>query len=116
MVDGEQELSLNNYDVFIKNNTSLPDEEFYRRFHEVDSPKILKPSPTKTQVGGNHYSKMAIQPIDYILANKLDWCEANVIKYITRWRQKNGRDDLEKAKHYIDLLIEREFCDSTVNS
>jgi len=103
MVDGEQELSLSNYDVFIKNNTSLPDEE-------------LKPSPTKTQVGGNHYSKMAIQPIDYILANNLNWCEANVVKYITRWRQKNGRDDLEKAKHYIDLLIEREFCESTVNS
>lgn len=66
-------------------------------------------SPSKIQIGGDHYSKLKIQPIDFILANKLDWCEANVVKYITRWRFKNGLDDLEKAKHYIDLLIEREF-------
>lgn len=73
----------------------------------------LKESPSKTQIGGDHYSKLKIQPIDFILANKLDWCEANVVKYITRWRFKNGLDDLEKAKHYIDLLIEREFSERT---
>lgn len=59
------------------------------------------------QVGGEHY-KLPIQPIDYIYANGLEWCEANVLKYITRWRNKGGARDLEKARHYIDLLIERE--------
>lgn len=62
--------------------------------------------PTDTQVGGNHYSKNAIQPIDYIRANKLGYCEGNVVKYITRWRDKGGVQDLQKAKHYIDFLIE----------
>ena len=60
------------------------------------------------QVGGNHYKNMAIQPVDYILANKLGYCEANVVKYISRWKIKGGIDDLRKAKHYIDMLIEDE--------
>jgi len=51
---------------------------------------------------------MAIQPVDYILANKLGYCEANVVKYISRWKNKGGIDDLRKAKHYIDMLIEDE--------
>lgn len=59
------------------------------------------------QIGGGHYKDMAIQPIDYICGNKLGWCEGNVVKYITRWRTKNGLEDLRKAGHYIDLLIER---------
>ena len=62
----------------------------------------------KRQVGGNHYSRYNIQPIDFIIDNNLDWCEANVVKYITRWRDKNGLEDLRKAMHYIQLLIERE--------
>lgn len=65
-------------------------------------------SPLTKQVNGNHYKNMAIQPIEFIHANKLGYCEGNVVKYITRWRNKNGKADLEKAKHYIDLLIELE--------
>ena len=60
------------------------------------------------QVGGSHYKDKAIQPIEYIHANKMGFCEGNVVKYITRWREKNGVADLEKAKHYIELLIELE--------
>ena len=60
------------------------------------------------QVGGNHYKDLKIQPIEYIQANDLSYCEANVVKYVTRWRGKNGIEDLRKAKHYIDLLIESE--------
>jgi len=60
------------------------------------------------QVSGDHYKDRDIQPIEYILANNLDFCEGNVIKYVSRWRQKNGLDDLLKAKHYIEFLIERE--------
>lgn len=60
------------------------------------------------QAGGSHYKDKAIQPIEYIHANKMGFCEGNVVKYITRWKEKNGVADLEKAKHYIELLIELE--------
>jgi len=60
------------------------------------------------QVGGNHYKNMAIQPIEYIVKNNIPYIEGNVIKYISRWKQKNGVDDLRKARHYIDMLIELE--------
>lgn len=64
--------------------------------------------PLSVQVGGGHYKSMAIQPVEYITKNNLPYCEANVIKYISRWRDKGGKKDLEKAKHYIDLLIQLE--------
>jgi hypothetical protein len=60
------------------------------------------------QVGGSHYKNMAIQPIEYIVKNNIPYIEGNVIKYISRWKQKNGVDDLRKARHYIDMLIEME--------
>ena len=62
---------------------------------------------TNKQVGGDHYLT-SIQPIEYILANKLDFCEGNIVKYATRWKNKGGIEDLEKIKHYCDFLIERE--------
>lgn len=58
------------------------------------------------QVGGDHYKRMVIQPITYIMENNLGYCEGNVVKYISRWRSKNGIEDLFKARHYIDILIE----------
>lgn len=61
------------------------------------------------QIGGKHYKDLKIQPIEYIHANGLDYFEGNVVKYISRHRYKNGKKDLEKAKHYIDLLIELEY-------
>lgn len=62
----------------------------------------------KEQVGGTHYKDMAIQPIEFIFANSLGFCEGNVVKYCTRWRSKGGVEDLKKARHYLDMLIERE--------
>jgi hypothetical protein len=64
--------------------------------------------PFKVQVGGNHYAKYVIQPTEYIQKNNMSWCEGNVVKYITRWKDKNGIADLRKAKHYIELLISLE--------
>ena len=55
-----------------------------------------------------HYNQLKIQPRDYITENKLDYNEGNVIKYVTRWRHKNGLEDLLKAKNYLDYLIEKE--------
>lgn len=66
---------------------------------------LVKQEPTKVQIGGEHYKKLAIQPIEYITANNIGFCEGNVIKYVTRWKDKNGIEDLQKAKHMIDLLI-----------
>lgn len=59
-------------------------------------------------IGGDHYRQGGIQPIEYIHANNLSFCEGNVVKYVTRWRHKDGLKDLEKAKHYIELLMELE--------
>lgn len=61
------------------------------------------------QIAGNHYKDLKIQPIEYIHANGIGYLEGNAIKYLTRWRAKGGLADLEKAKHYIELLIELEF-------
>ena len=58
------------------------------------------------QEGGSHYKDMPIQPITFIMENNIPFCEANAIKYLVRWRQKNGIEDLKKARHYIDMLIE----------
>ena len=60
------------------------------------------------QIGGDHYKYKPIQPIEYILANDLGFCEGNIVKYATRWREKGGVDDLRKIKHYVDFLIEEE--------
>jgi hypothetical protein len=60
------------------------------------------------QVGGDHYKSKAIQPWDYIAANGLGYFEGNVVKYVTRYKEKGGVADLEKAKHYLEKLIEQE--------
>lgn len=65
-----------------------------------------------TQVGGDHYKLMKIQPLEFIMANNMSYCEANVVKYVSRWRSKNGVEDLRKARHYIDLLIEEATDDA----
>lgn len=66
-------------------------------------------SPLDSQVGGDHYHKLKIQPIEFIHANNLDFMQGCVVKYISRFRAKNGKEDLLKARHYIDLLIELEY-------
>ena len=71
-------------------------------------PKDVAFNALDVQVAGSHYKKHGIQPVEYIHTNKIGYFEGNVIKYVTRWRDKGGIADLEKAKHYIDLLIELE--------
>lgn len=60
------------------------------------------------QVGGDHYKSMKIQPMEYSMANGLDACQHTAIKYISRFRTKGGIEDLNKAKHCIDMLIQFE--------
>ena len=64
---------------------------------------------SSTQVGGSHYTDMAIQPFTYIHANGLGFAEGCVVKYVSRWRAKNGIEDLRKARHFIDMLIDAEI-------
>ena len=61
------------------------------------------------QVGGDHYGKYIIQPAEFIIRNKLGMAEGAVIKYMCRHRDKNGAEDLRKARHYIDMLLEFEY-------
>lgn len=65
-------------------------------------------SALEKQVSGSHYKDFPIQPVEFIHRNNIPYIEGNVIKYVARWRDKGGIADLEKAKHYIDLLIELE--------
>jgi hypothetical protein len=66
-------------------------------------------NPKDTQIGGDHYKKYAIQPLDYIVANDLSFLAGNAIKYITRYKDKNGAEDIRKAIHYLELLLEYEY-------
>lgn len=70
--------------------------------------KEEKKSAFDTQVGGSHYKQFAIQPTEFIYKNNLGFLEGNAIKYLTRWKIKGGLEDLKKARHYVDMLIEME--------
>lgn len=64
------------------------------------------------QVGGDHYKSTAIQPVTYIHANRLGFIEGSIIKYVSRHRAKNGAEDIRKALHYCQLLLELEYGDA----
>lgn len=66
----------------------------------------------QTQVGGSHYKGMKIQHVEFVHANNIPYIEANAIKYICRHRQKNGRQDIEKAIHYLQILLDLEYPQS----
>lgn len=58
-----------------------------------------------TQIGGDHYTRMKIQPVQFIYENEIPFIEGSVIKYVSRWRNKGGVEDLRKARHFLDILI-----------
>lgn len=79
----------------------------------TENPDMGK-SALDRQEGGSHYKVMAIQPIEYAQKNRLNACEFNVIRYVSRHGSKNGLEDLLKAKHCIDLLIQMEYSNESV--
>ena len=91
------------------------ESEWNNLFHNgmVDSGKLSIPEKAaysmNTQIGGNHYKDMAIQPTEFILTNQLGFCEGNIIKYVCRHKYKGHAQDLLKARHYIDMLLESEY-------
>ena len=72
----------------------------------------LRMKANDTQVAGGHYKQKTIQPWDYIAANNLGYFEGNIVKYVSRWKEKGGVEDLRKARHYIEKLIELNTEDS----
>lgn len=89
---------------------TVEEEEAFTELSKAqkDYIKAIGTDPLSVQVGGDHYKTLKIQPMEYSMANKLDACQHTIIKYVTRFREKGGRADLEKAKHTIDLLIKLE--------
>jgi hypothetical protein len=75
--------------------------------------KIVK-GVSKFQWGGDHYRKLPIQVWDFIAANKLDYFQGNVVKYVSRYKDKNGLEDLRKAQHYIAKIIENEYTEEKI--
>ncbi len=85
---------------------AIPNEAQLELFHEQTRNHIQSLKANATQVAGTHYKDKAIQPWDYIVSNNLGYLEGNVVKYVSRWKDKGGVDDLKKARHYLDKLIE----------
>ena len=80
--------------------------ELNKRANMTEPKPEIRQTPLDVQVGGSHYKSMRIQPLEFCVANKLGPCESAIVKYISRWREKGGYEDLRKIKHYVDLLIE----------
>ena len=77
--------------------------------YSVTSLGILEKKPAnQIQIGGGHYKTKNIQPWDAIIDWGLGFLDGNAVKYLARWRQKGGVEDLKKARHYIDKLLETE--------
>lgn len=76
---------------------------------EVESVPISKQSVLDIQEGGNHYKICGIQPVEYIHANNLGYFEGNVVKYVTRHKDKNGVEDIKKAIHYCQLILKLQY-------
>lgn len=69
-------------------------------------------NPLDVQIGGGHYKDMPIQPLEFFIANKTPFAEASICKYVLRHHLKGGRQDLEKAKHLIDVLISKQYAEA----
>ena len=82
-------------------------DDFFEKFVEVVDSK--NKNPLQTQVGGNHYKDLKIQPIEFIHANNLDFMAANVVKYVVRAKNKNGAQDIRKAIHYCQLILKLDY-------
>lgn len=66
-------------------------------------------SALEIQEGGDHYKKLTIQPVEYIQANNLDFFQGNVVKYVTRHKDKKGAEDIRKAIHYLQMILELQY-------
>ena len=113
MSDKESEESWTNPDYDRGMSRESHEQYMYRRNQEENLIKGTHEfeygKATDKQVGGSHYKDCAIQPVDYIVENKLDFLEGNVVKYITRHKTKNGIEDIRKVIHYAELILEKKY-------
>jgi len=103
--------------IFLEVDTEKPVELKRSTDYELvidDRGPEWSPKPLDRQEGGSHYKQYAIQPAEFIQKNGLGWCEGNVVKYVCRHQWKNGKEDLLKAKHYIDMLLQMQYEDDGV--
>jgi hypothetical protein len=77
--------------------------------HEAERLMSEQMNALDKQVGGQHYASMKIQPVEFITANNLGFLEGNVVKYICRHQSKNGAEDIKKAIHYCELLLQTKY-------
>tara|TARA_A100001201_G_scaffold124_1_gene370 strand:+ start:3512 stop:3730 length:219 start_codon:yes stop_codon:yes gene_type:complete len=68
----------------------------------------------KKQIGGSHYKRMAFQPSEFINKNRLPFAEGSAIKYICRHTAKGGQEDIKKAIHYLEMILERDYADTDI--
>lgn len=102
------------YEFWKAINDGWKDRVAYIKSAKAVTPKDKVKTEEKAleiQHGGNHYKDMKIQPIEFIHANNIDYLAGNVIKYIVRHKKKNGLEDVKKALHYCQLIIEMEYKD-----
>jgi hypothetical protein len=94
------------YEKFINGRMRIVGSGADKDFEEyVDQWK----EPLQKQVGGNHYASMKIQPVEFIAANELGFLEGNIVKYVCRHHAKNGAEDIKKAIHYCELLLQTKY-------
>jgi len=94
--------------LFAKGAYGIGHSDWDVYFEVIPDNSLANFSALEVQQGGTHYKDLKIQPIEYIHANNIPFAEGCAIKYLTRWRSKGGIEDLKKAKHFIELLIELE--------
>ena len=101
------------YERFTKNGKEVivgsgADKDWVEEVQEA-YPEFQMTNALNKQEGGNHYKDMAIQPVEFITANNLGFLEGNVVKYICRHHAKNGAEDIKKAIHYCELLLQTKY-------
>jgi hypothetical protein len=101
---GAKDLALGELSASASAEWDKTQRAFERRQSKPQKPE----SALDKQVSGGHYKALKIQPIEFLHANNIPFAEGCAIKYLCRWRDKGGIKDLEKAKHFIELLIELE--------
>lgn len=89
------------------------DQKVAKEIEEKTGP--ISELATEKQVGGNHYKQFKIQPFEFIQKNDLNFGQGNVVKYVCRYKYKNGIEDLKKAKHYLELLAQTEYGEQIWN-
>jgi hypothetical protein len=85
------------------------EQYMYRLNQEDKAIDKRKLKALNKQVGGSHYKDFKIMPIEYITQNKLDFCEGNIVKYISRHEKKNGAEDIRKVIHYAELILQQKY-------